>query len=75
MCKKARDVVVKKVVSGPDRTVGTATTNKRGKWRSPFPKAKGSFYALVKQSVASQHNRQGPETCRGAKSKTIHVGR
>ena len=50
-CKQGRRVVLKKVTPGPNRTVGTDRTNNRGNWRIVKRRARGRFYAIVKQQT------------------------
>ena len=70
MCKRARDVTIKKVRKGADRTVGKATTNTKGVYTVPARQAKGRFYAKV--SKATVENDDGQTiTCSPARSKTI----
>ncbi|MDQ3953381.1 MAG: hypothetical protein M3279_10545 [Actinomycetota bacterium] len=70
MCKRARDVTVKKVKRGPDQTVGKAVTNNKGKYSVPARNANGRFYAKV--SKATVENDDGETvTCQGARSRTI----
>ncbi len=47
-CKQGRTVLLKKVVPGPNRTVGQDTTNRRGNWRIVKRRARGRFYAVVR---------------------------
>lgn len=70
MCKRARDVTVKKVERGRDLSVGKAVTNAKGKYRVPARNGNGRFYAKV--SKATVENDDGETVrCRGARSKTI----
>jgi hypothetical protein len=70
MCKRARDVTVKKVKRGADPTVGKATTNAKGKYSVPAGNAKGRFYAKV--SAAPTENDDGePIKCGAARSRAI----
>lgn len=71
MCKRARNVTVKKVKRGADPTVGKAVTNGKGNYVVPVRKeAKGRFYSKV--SKATTENDDGePITCQAARSRTI----
>lgn len=70
MCKRARDVTVKKVKRGTDLVVGKATTNTKGNYRVPARRANGRFYAQV--SKATVENDDGQRvTCQAARSRTI----
>ncbi|HEX2058993.1 MAG TPA: hypothetical protein VHI71_11570 [Actinomycetota bacterium] len=70
MCKRARDVTVKKVKRGPDQTVGKAVTNAKGKYTVPARNGNGRFFAKV--SKATVENDDGETvTCQDARSKTI----
>ena len=70
MCKRARDVTVKKVKRGADQTVGKAVTNRRGKYTVPARNGNGRFYAKV--SKATVENDDGDRvTCQAAESKRI----
>ncbi|MDQ4124687.1 MAG: hypothetical protein M3134_03675 [Actinomycetota bacterium] len=70
MCKRARKVTIKKVKRGADPTVGTATTNTKGKYTAPARRANGRFYAKV--SKATVENQNGETiTCGAARSRTI----
>lgn len=70
MCRRARDVTVKKVKRGADPTVGKATTNAKGKYTVPARNANGRFYAKV--SKATVENDEGQTiTCGGARSRAI----
>jgi hypothetical protein len=60
-CRRGRRVLVKKVRSGPDATVGTDRANRRGKWRVRKPNARGRFYAQVRKNAQ----------CRGDRSKIV----
>lgn len=70
-CKPMRQVVVRKVRQGPDRLIGRATTNDRGKWSVAEPDAKGRYYAKVAKRIFTQDGTR--VECGGAKSKTIKV--
>lgn len=70
MCKRARDVTIKKVKRGADATVGKTTTNAKGKYSAPARRANGRFYAKV--SKATVENANGETiNCGAARSKTI----
>ncbi len=70
MCKRARDVTVKKMKPGADQVVGKAVTNAKGKYAVPARNGNGRFYAKV--SKATVENDDGETiTCQAARSKTI----
>lgn len=70
MCKRARDVTVKKVKRGADPTVARATTDAKGNYTAPARNANGRFYAKV--SKATTENDDGETvTCQAARSRTI----
>jgi hypothetical protein len=70
MCKRARDVQVKKVKKGKDQVVGRAVTNAKGAYQVPAANANGRFYARV--SKATVENDDGETiTCQAAKSQVI----
>lgn len=70
MCKRARNVTIKKVKRGADPTVAKATTNTKGKYTAPARKANGRFYAKV--SAATTENRDGESVkCSAARSRAI----
>jgi hypothetical protein len=70
MCKRARDVTIKKVKRGPDSTVGKATTNAKGKYTSPARRVKGRFYAKVSKATVENDDGQTIR-CGAARSRTI----
>lgn len=70
MCKRARDVTIKKVKRGADRTVGKATTNAKGKYTVPARQTRGRFYAKVSKATTENGDGQ-PVTCKPARSRTI----
>lgn len=70
MCKRARDVTVKKIKRGKDLIVGKATTNARGRYSVPARRANGRFYATVKRATVENDDGQ-TVTCQNAKSRTI----
>ena len=70
MCRRARDVTVKKIKRGADQRVGKAVTNAKGKYSVPARQANGRFYAMVSQ--ATVENDDGSTIkCQRAKSRTI----
>lgn len=70
MCKRARDVTIKKVKRGADPTVAKTTTNTKGKYTAPARQANGRFYAKV--SKATVENDDGETiTCGAARSRAI----
>ncbi len=70
MCRRARDVTVKKVKRGADLTVGKATTNAKGRYTVPARQANGRFYAKVSRAVVENDDGQ-TVTCQPARSRTI----
>lgn len=70
MCKRARDVTVKKVKRGNDPTVGKAVTNARGKYRVPARNGNGRFYAKVSKATVENDDGQTVR-CESARSRTI----
>ena len=72
MCKRARDVTIKKVKKGNDATVGKGATNARGVYKIPERNANGKFYALVAKST-TENDDGASVTCQAAKSRTIRV--
>ncbi len=72
-CKRDRTVIVKKVVSGPDRVVGRDSTNRLGNWNVPERRARGRYYAVVR---AVEKQVQGaPVICGADRSVTITIKR
>lgn len=70
MCKRARNVTIKKIKRGTDPTVAKATTNAKGKYTAPAREANGRFYAKV--SKATVENDDGETiTCSSARSRAI----
>lgn len=72
MCKRARNVTVKKLKRGKDATVGKAVTNAKGRYTVPSrsDNLRGRFYAQVAKSTVE--NDEGETiTCQNAKSRTI----
>jgi hypothetical protein len=67
-CEKGRRVDLFKVSPGKDTNLGHTVTVKKGKYKIPFPNAKGRFYTKVKTSKSGKNL-----TCKGAQSKTISV--
>ena len=70
MCKRGRDVTVKKVKRGADQTVGKGLTNIKGKYSVPARNGKGRFYAKVSKET-TQNDDGDRITCQAAKSRTI----
>lgn len=70
MCKRARDVTVKKIKRGPDQTVGKAVTNAKGKYTVPARNGNGRFYSQVKKSTVEDDEGNAIE-CRAARSRAI----
>jgi hypothetical protein len=69
-CKAGRAVKVFEEKGKKDPTVGTAITNRKGKWKEPFPNADGKYYA--KTGKANQVAENGDKiVCGPATSKTI----
>ena len=46
-CQQGREVTLKKVTPGPNRTVGRDTSNREGSWQIRKRRARGRFYAVV----------------------------
>ncbi len=74
-CVKRRSVRVFRVATGPDTVIGTDTSSDTGAWvvnpggfASP-----GDYYAKAKRKVLKRNARHR-HICRGATSRTIHVG-
>ena len=70
MCKRARDVTVKKVKRGADLTVGKAVTNAKGVYNVPARNANGRFYSKVSKSTTENDDGERV-TCQAARSKAI----
>ena len=71
-CQQGRTVVLKKVVPGPNRTVGKDTSNREGSWGIRKRRARGRFYAVVTRKVFT--NAQGDTiVCLRDKSVTINT--
>ena len=70
MCKRARDVTVKKIKKGKDATVGKATTNAKGNYVVPSRNPRGRFYAKVSKSTTENDDGQ-TVTCQAARSRVI----
>jgi hypothetical protein len=71
-CIKGRNVLVRRDAGRRDKTVGTAVTNKKGKWKLPVQKASGKYYASTPSRRVVE--KDGTEVnCGAAKSKTIKV--
>ena len=73
-CKVGRTVVLKKVVPGPNRTVGQDTTNRNGNWRIVKRRARGRFYAVVRGQT-KQSASGATVVCLKDRSVTIRVTR
>jgi hypothetical protein len=70
MCKRARNVTVKKVKRGKDLRVGKAVTNAKGVYNVPSRQAKGRFYATVSRATVENDDGQ-TVTCKPGRSRTI----
>ena len=70
MCKRARDVTVKKIKRGPDLRVGKAVTNAKGKYVVPARNGNGRFYAKVAKATVEDENGT-TINCQAARSRTI----
>ncbi|HYO61553.1 MAG TPA: hypothetical protein VEU29_06615 [Actinomycetota bacterium] len=72
MCKRARNVTVKKLKRGKDATFGKAVTNARGKYTVPSrnDNLRGRFYARVAKATVENDDGQ-TITCLGARSRAI----
>lgn len=74
-CRRNRRVVVKKVrKGGRDRTVGKATSNRRGKWKLVEDGARGRFYAVAQRRVLTASD-GGKTVCLAGRSTTVRVRR
>ena len=70
-CERGRRVTLKLDRSGKDRTVGTTTTTRRGKWTIPFDGNGKRYYAkAAKRSITRSG---GKIVCLGDRSKTIRA--
>lgn len=47
-CQVGRRIILKKVTPGPNRTVGTDTSDRRGNWEIRKRRARGRFYAIAR---------------------------
>ena len=65
---KQKVKVKRRVRHGPDRTVGHASTNARGEWRSHKRLGHGRFRAVAKRSIDPIAGR-----CNRARSRTVHA--
>ncbi|HEX2195834.1 MAG TPA: hypothetical protein VHJ76_02820 [Actinomycetota bacterium] len=70
MCKRARDVTVKKIKRGADQTVGKAVTNNKGRYSVPARNANGRFYAKVSKATVENDDGQ-TVSCQSARSRAI----
>ena len=66
-CEEGRRVNLKKVRPGPDRKVGTTTTNADGNWSIAKPNARGRYYAVSPGRTHAQDD-GGTLTCTRAVS-------
>jgi hypothetical protein len=70
MCRRARDITIKKIKRGNDPTVGKGVTNNKGKYTIPARNANGRFYA--KAAKATVENDDGQTVnCGAARSRAI----
>ena len=68
-CERGRQVSLKKVKKGRDRTVGSTISKRSGKWRIREARARGRYYAKTAKRTLS-----GPGVvCQAGRSKTIRV--
>jgi hypothetical protein len=65
-CESGRKVKLR-VASNGDKVLGTAKTDKQGRWVITIQLGVGTYYAEVEK--ASKGTKQGKVTCQGAKSK------
>jgi hypothetical protein len=72
-CERDREVSVFKVRTGPDRLIGTDTTNDNGRYSVPKPGARGRFYARVSREVFGGYGHR--HECEADTSGTIRVRR
>ncbi|MDQ3941131.1 MAG: hypothetical protein M3238_07265 [Actinomycetota bacterium] len=70
ICERGRQVVMKRVKPGRDRTAGTTVTKRNGTWQIFKNNPKGRYYART--PAASKSNNQGTFRCQAAKSRTIN---
>lgn len=70
-CRVNRVVNVFRVIPGPDRFIGSDTTNQFGNWRLPRANPHGRFYARAPRRVISGYAHS--HTCLGDRSPTIFV--
>ena len=68
-CKFQRMVYLKKIRTGPDRTVGTDRSDNEGLWRVRVRNAKGRYYAKVKVLFFPANGTT--EKCKPGRSITI----
>lgn len=68
---ESRKVVIKKVVDGRNRVVGSDETNDEGKFRVRKPNARGRYYAKVRGKANGSYGHS--HICRAARSDTIRV--
>jgi hypothetical protein len=72
-CERDREVSVFKARKGPDRLIGTDTTNDNGRYVVPKPGARGRFYAKVAREVFGGYGHR--HVCEADTSGTIRVRR
>ena len=68
-CERGRKVKLRAVSGGG--VIGTAKTDKQGRWAITVQLGVGSYYAEVEK--ASKSGKQGKVVCQGAKSKTVTI--
>jgi hypothetical protein len=69
-CERDRRVLVRRVRSGNDKTIGRTTTPRTGRWvLTGFPDPPGRYYARTPQKEVTTDN--GMVVCRAAHSETI----
>ena len=66
-CERGRKVKLR-VASDGDKVIGTAKTDKQGRWLITIELGIGTYYAEVVK--ASKSTKQGKVACQGAKSKS-----
>jgi hypothetical protein len=71
-CKKGRGVLLKRKKKGRDPTIGSTTTDTRGRYKIASAGAKGKYYAIV--SKTTEVTEQGDTlVCQRDKSPTTRV--
>lgn len=71
-CRRNRTVALRRVSAGPDETVGTTTTSRRGRWMIEFNADRGRFYAVARYKDRS-YGIDGVDICYRARSDTARI--